>query len=379
MSDRHRSEPPQSLADEQNPKSLRRTEKANDEQEKGNRNGPRHVRRGFLSFLCFVPAIEDPRQYPAGRKWFLTAIVAGGGLVVPLSSGVLFRRSSLTTTAAGTAIDINDSLPHHDRRGSSHDRLRGEPVHRLWLSLRRHHTPLVVPPGRALRPTTSLPPLLLLSRPLQHPSRDQPQHRHVHLNAPPHRRRQRIPPGRQRRYHLRYVRRTRTRQSDGCVHARPDARAHVRAHYRRRPGHPVELAQHAVVHGDLWVGCVFHHGILHAGDGDESRRESAERASYVDKSDESCKSLAETRPGSYLAAVPAHPHHRVLHQHRLCNVLPHLRLYRRYLRPAAVLVELGHCRCGVYPRRAGPAVWRDHRRPLAGLYHETDSAGRGAL
>ncbi|EAW18090.1 MFS transporter [Aspergillus fischeri NRRL 181] len=90
MSDSHRSEPPQSPPDEQNLKSLRRTEKANDEQEKDNRNGPRHVHRGFLSFLCFVPAIEDPRQYPAGRKWFLTAIVAGGGLVVPLSSGVLF-------------------------------------------------------------------------------------------------------------------------------------------------------------------------------------------------------------------------------------------------------------------------------------------------
>ncbi|RHZ53847.1 MFS transporter [Aspergillus thermomutatus] len=59
-------------------------------QEKDDRGGSRHVRRGFLSFLCFVPAIEDPRKYPAGRKWFLTAIVAGGGLVVPLSSGVLF-------------------------------------------------------------------------------------------------------------------------------------------------------------------------------------------------------------------------------------------------------------------------------------------------
>ncbi|PKX96937.1 putative MFS transporter [Aspergillus novofumigatus IBT 16806] len=90
MSDSHRSEPPQSPPDEQNLKSLRRTEKASDEREKDNRNGPRHVRRGFLSFLCLVPAIEDPRQYPAGRKWFLTAIVAGVGLVVPLSSGVLF-------------------------------------------------------------------------------------------------------------------------------------------------------------------------------------------------------------------------------------------------------------------------------------------------
>jgi hypothetical protein len=41
--------------------------------------------------------------------------VAGGGLVVPLSSGVLFRRSSLSAVAAnGLIINMNDSLPHHD-------------------------------------------------------------------------------------------------------------------------------------------------------------------------------------------------------------------------------------------------------------------------
>ncbi|EAW14727.1 putative MFS transporter [Aspergillus clavatus NRRL 1] len=99
MSDRHRRETPQSPpeGEKMDPKDDLGTG-----QEKNDRDGSRPVRRGFLSFLCLVPAIEDPRQYPAARKWFLTAIVAGGGLVVPLSSGVLFR-----------------SLPHHDRRGSS--------------------------------------------------------------------------------------------------------------------------------------------------------------------------------------------------------------------------------------------------------------------
>lgn len=53
-----------------------------------------HVRRGFLRWLCFVPALQDPRQYTPGMKWGLTFIVAMGGLVVPLSSGVLFRKAS---------------------------------------------------------------------------------------------------------------------------------------------------------------------------------------------------------------------------------------------------------------------------------------------
>ncbi|KAF7167695.1 hypothetical protein CNMCM5623_000942 [Aspergillus felis] len=99
MSDSHRSKGPQSPPDGENLESLSRTGKAHNEQEKENRDGSRHVRRGFLSFLCFVPAIEDPRQYPAGRKWFLTAIVAAGGLVVPLSSGVLFLTACLIMIA----------------------------------------------------------------------------------------------------------------------------------------------------------------------------------------------------------------------------------------------------------------------------------------
>lgn len=56
--------------------------------------GSEHVRRGFLPFLCFVPALQDPRDYTPGMKWVLTFIVAMGGLVVPLSSGVLFRKVS---------------------------------------------------------------------------------------------------------------------------------------------------------------------------------------------------------------------------------------------------------------------------------------------
>ncbi|CAP96132.1 Pc21g12350 [Penicillium rubens Wisconsin 54-1255] len=53
-------------------------------------HGLEHVRRGFLPWLCFVPALQGPRQYAPGMKWGLTFIVAMGGLVVPLSSGVLF-------------------------------------------------------------------------------------------------------------------------------------------------------------------------------------------------------------------------------------------------------------------------------------------------
>lgn len=56
--------------------------------------GSEHVRRGFLPLLCFVPALQDPRHYTPGMKWGLTFIVAMGGLVVPLSSGVLFRKVS---------------------------------------------------------------------------------------------------------------------------------------------------------------------------------------------------------------------------------------------------------------------------------------------
>jgi MFS family permease len=69
------------------------------------------------------------------------------------------------------------------------------------------------------------------------------------------------------------------------------------------------------------------------------------------------------------------------------NVLPHLRLHRRHLRLAAVLVELHHrrCsvlhhrRCSVYSRRPGTAVWCNRWRPLAGLYHETDGTERGTF
>lgn len=56
--------------------------------------GSDHVSRGFLPFLCFVPALQDPRHYTPGMKWVLIFIVAMGGLVVPLSSGVLFRKIS---------------------------------------------------------------------------------------------------------------------------------------------------------------------------------------------------------------------------------------------------------------------------------------------
>ncbi|PYH54686.1 MFS transporter [Aspergillus niger CBS 101883] len=53
-------------------------------------NAPVRVRRGFLPWLCMVPSVQDPQSYSSGVKWFLTFIVAAGGLVVPLSSGVLF-------------------------------------------------------------------------------------------------------------------------------------------------------------------------------------------------------------------------------------------------------------------------------------------------
>lgn len=169
MADSHRSETAQSAPDLENMNTHRSTEKTDVKndlrmgQEKNDRDGSRHVRRGFLSFLCLVPEIEDPRQYAAARKWFLTAIVAGGGLVVPLSSGVLFRRSSLSAAADGIAVNMNDSLPYYDRPGSSYDRLCGEPVYCLWLSRRRHHTPVVVTPGRTPRSSARLPALLLLS------------------------------------------------------------------------------------------------------------------------------------------------------------------------------------------------------------------------
>lgn len=57
-------------------------------------NAPVRVRRGFLPWLCMVPSVQDPQSYSSGVKWFLTFIVAAGGLVVPLSSGVLFRKLS---------------------------------------------------------------------------------------------------------------------------------------------------------------------------------------------------------------------------------------------------------------------------------------------
>lgn len=56
--------------------------------------GSENVRRGFLPWVCLVPALHDPEHYTPGMKWALTFIVAMGGLVVPLSSGVLFRKVS---------------------------------------------------------------------------------------------------------------------------------------------------------------------------------------------------------------------------------------------------------------------------------------------
>ncbi|KAJ5375430.1 hypothetical protein N7517_007436, partial [Penicillium concentricum] len=58
--------------------------------EKIDPHGLECARRGFLPWLCFVSALQDPRSYTSGMKWGLTFIVAMGGLVVPLSSGVLF-------------------------------------------------------------------------------------------------------------------------------------------------------------------------------------------------------------------------------------------------------------------------------------------------
>ncbi|KAJ5505193.1 Major facilitator superfamily domain general substrate transporter [Penicillium fimorum] len=55
-----------------------------------NHHNSERVRRGFLPWLCLVPALQDPSQYTPGMKWGLTFIVAMGGLVVPLGSGVLF-------------------------------------------------------------------------------------------------------------------------------------------------------------------------------------------------------------------------------------------------------------------------------------------------
>lgn len=68
------------------------------EREKIDNNASRWVRRGFLPWLCMVPSVQNPRSYSSGVKWFLTFIVAAGGLVVPLSSGVLFRMYLLSTT-----------------------------------------------------------------------------------------------------------------------------------------------------------------------------------------------------------------------------------------------------------------------------------------
>lgn len=65
-------------------------------QEESDPNASRRVRRGFLPWLCVVPSVQDPRSYSSGVKWFLTFIVAAGGLVVPLSSGVLFRTDLLS-------------------------------------------------------------------------------------------------------------------------------------------------------------------------------------------------------------------------------------------------------------------------------------------
>ncbi|OJJ45141.1 hypothetical protein ASPZODRAFT_70199 [Penicilliopsis zonata CBS 506.65] len=58
------------------------------------------VQRGVLSFLTLIPAIEDPEKYPARQKWMLTTIIALGGLMTPLSSGILFP----------VLIDIADSF-----------------------------------------------------------------------------------------------------------------------------------------------------------------------------------------------------------------------------------------------------------------------------
>lgn len=68
------------------------------EREKIDPNATRRVRIGFLPWLCLVPSVQDPRSYSSGVKWFLTFIVAAGGLVVPLSSGVLFRMYLLSIT-----------------------------------------------------------------------------------------------------------------------------------------------------------------------------------------------------------------------------------------------------------------------------------------
>jgi hypothetical protein len=81
ISDSHRSETPQSPPDLENMESQRSTEKAGHmadlmtEQEKNDRDGFRHVRRGFLYCLCLIPAIKPWAQRPLGIDLF--AILQG--------------------------------------------------------------------------------------------------------------------------------------------------------------------------------------------------------------------------------------------------------------------------------------------------------------
>jgi hypothetical protein len=54
-------------------------------------------------------ALQGPRQYAPGMKWGLTFIVAMGGLVVPLSSGVLFLEQNITTEEI-----LYERVPNHE-------------------------------------------------------------------------------------------------------------------------------------------------------------------------------------------------------------------------------------------------------------------------
>jgi hypothetical protein len=80
------------------------------EKEETDPHGAEPVRRGFLPWLCFIPALQDPRQYNPRMKWFLTSIVAMGGLVVPLSSGILFPCLMIADDMHTTVLVVNLSI-----------------------------------------------------------------------------------------------------------------------------------------------------------------------------------------------------------------------------------------------------------------------------
>ncbi|KAL4938128.1 hypothetical protein BDV06DRAFT_215333 [Aspergillus oleicola] len=69
---------------------------------------PRLKRRGLLGQITLLEEVENPKNYPRNKKWFITFIVAVAGSVGPMGSSIFFPALSQVTEELNTTETITN-------------------------------------------------------------------------------------------------------------------------------------------------------------------------------------------------------------------------------------------------------------------------------